>query len=61
MRLINGRLQGNKIRVKLFSSDMNDVLDDRVNTWLSSINHEIISIEFDVEINVKSVLVVYKI
>lgn len=61
MKSFGKTIRTNDVKVKVFSnSDIYD-LETKINNWLNSVSHEIVSIEFSSDNCYKRVLILYRV
>jgi hypothetical protein len=61
MKSFGKTIRTNDVKVKVFSnSDIYD-LETKINEWLDSVSHEIVSIEFSSDNSYKRVLILYRV
>jgi hypothetical protein len=61
MKSFGKTIRTNDVKVKVFSN--NDIydLETKINEWLDSVSHEIVSIEFSSDNSYKRVLILYRV
>jgi hypothetical protein len=54
-------IRTNEVKVKVFSNSDIFELESKINEWLDSVSHEIVSIEFSSDNSYKRVLILYRV
>lgn len=61
MKSFGKTIRTNDVKVKVFSNSDILELESKINNWLNSVSHEIVSIEFSSDNSYKRVLILYRV
>ena len=61
MKSFGKTIRTNDVKVKVFSNSDILELETKINEWLDSVSHEIVSIEFSSDNSYKRVLILYRV